>query len=203
MTTTELAPSLRQPLQHKFFTRRLGDLIGHDNPALDYVRPSCWRDTLKCDVAKRRWKDWTAQLEPGDSVFHKMPDDLEDAWCAILDWLRWDYLRMVHRSTAPEPRMGAFHRLPRVERDRAIEAAHAMWMHWGTMRGRPWAIVRDARVKAFTCHQIDFYRRRAGEQVIYTAPPLRARERFSDASAKPFRPSLHTLRRGPIRRRPA
>jgi len=154
-------------------------------------------------VAARRWKDWTAQLEPSDSVFHHMPEDLEDAWCAILDWLRWDYLRIVHRSTAPEPRMGAFHELPRADRDGAIKAAHAMWMRWGTMRGRPWTIVRDARVKAFTCHQIDYYRRRAGEQVIYKEPTRRERERFTDASVKPLRPSLHSLRKGALRRRRA
>lgn len=197
------AGNRRQHLTPKFFTRHLGDLVGHDHPSLDYVRPSCWRDTLKGDVAQRRWKDWTAQLEPGDSVFHKMPDGLEEEWCAILDWLRWDYLRICHRSTAPEPRMGAFHRLPRGARDDAIKAAHSMWMRWGAMRGRPWAIIRDARDRAYGCHHIDFYRRRAGEPVIYTAPTRAERERFTDVTAKPLRPSLHSLRKGALRHRRA
>ena len=204
MLQASQAGNRSQHPQPKFFTRRLGDLIGHDHSALDYVRPASWRDTIKGDVAKRRWQDWTAQLEHGDSVFHGMPEGMEDEWCAILDWLRWDYLRIVHRSTAPEPRMGAFHRLPRDARDAAIKAAHAMWMRWGMMRGRPWAIIRDARNRAFACHHIDFYRWRAGEPVIYTAP---RRNPFAEAGVRPMTlqelraPPLHSLKLKPLRAR--
>lgn len=171
MNTAELDDRRAQALPKKIFTRSLSDIVGHGDPLLIYRRPLCWRDALDCDAQRRRWDDWTALLEPADRVFHDMPDGWEDEWCAVLDWFRWDYLRIVHRMKAPEPQMHAFDSLSRKDQDRVLRGAHAIWFgRWNTMRGRPWAIIRDARENAFCCHHIDFYRRRAGKPVFYSAP---------------------------------
>jgi hypothetical protein len=171
----------------RIFTRNLSDLIGHDHPLLIYRRPRSWRDTLDCEVMHSRWNDWTATLAPADRVFHSIPDGWEDEWCAALDWFRWDYLRVVHRQKDREPDMRPFEALSRADREQVANGAHVLWFdRWKRMQGRPWAIICEARDRAFSCHQIDFYRRRAGKPVIYSAPDFSA-DFLEAAWAKPKR----------------
>lgn len=183
---TELDAPRAQPPQVRILSRRLCDLLGDDHPSLDYRRPESWRDRLDSDVQHRRWQDWTASLEPSDSRFHGIPDGLEEAWCAALDYFRWDYLRLVHGADAPKPDLSPLRALPRDERDRVARQAYAMWASWGTMRGRPWAIICHARDRASVCHEIDFYRRRAGKRVAYVSPTY-SEELLDAAWAKPKR----------------
>jgi hypothetical protein len=176
-----------QPLHPRIFTRNLADIVGAGHPSLIYQRPRSWRDTLDCEVMRRRWDDWTARLAPADHVFHAIPDGWEESWCAVLDWYRWSYLRTVHRQDEREPNMWPFDSLSRADRDRVAKGAHTLWFErWKRMQGRPWAIVCDAREKAFCCHQIDFYRWRAGKPVVYETPNYTA-ELLEAAWAKPKR----------------
>lgn len=183
---TELAFSEAQPPQVRILPRRLGDLLGHDHPALDYRRPTAWRDLLDSDVQHRRWEDWTASLMPSDSHFHGIPDGLEDAWCAAFDYFRWDYMRLAYGADEPKPDLSPLRALSGEEQDRVVRQAYSMWRGWGRMQGRPWRIICRARYMASACHQIDFYRRRAGKRVAHASPSY-SEELLDAAWARPKR----------------
>ncbi len=160
-----------------------GQKFGFENLLLigDYRRAGWSQCAQRNEVARARWRRWTAALEPADSIFHEMPDGEEAAYCAAFDLSKWDYAKHALRHDAPKPDLAPLKALPLEVAFAVLERAHALterWLRRGGGRGAPWRVIADARARARACDHVDFYRVRSGKDVFDIEERF---PRFSDA----------------------